>query len=135
MNPSATVFDFQLPWRFTVKRSAPESASIEMEERLKQCPVYSLGFDKFKNVVIWFGIGTSKRINTYRLYCTKIHPVSHKNIHGWHAEDIIPNISTISSPRMPPTVPKNSLEILVLVFGISSAVKKHWRICTFSTDC
>lgn len=56
MNPSATVLDFQPPWRFTVKRSAPVSASNEADERRKQCPVYSPAFGNFKYSAISFGI-------------------------------------------------------------------------------
>ena len=91
MYPSATVFDFQPSWLFTVTRSAPESASIEVEERLKQCPVYFFGSDKFKNVAMFFGLLPNILMPPGSIVQKPC--IQQKIFHGWYAEDVMPNIS------------------------------------------
>lgn len=53
--PSATELLFQPPCLFIMRRSAPESAKSDVEDRLKQCPVYCFGSGSFKNSAISFG--------------------------------------------------------------------------------
>ena len=118
MYPPATVFDFQPPWQFMVKRSGSGRASEAMPRVL-----FRIWSTQKCSHVFWHTVllPTGCIVQQPFLYPTKNLPWL---VYWGRNAKYFLIISTVSSPWIPPTVTINSLESFVLVF----------EICTWKTN-